>query len=108
MNDFHGVTITNVQITLVDDPGHGALKAYASLELNGFFAVKGVRIIRAEDGRMFLSMPNKRLPDGGFRDQFFPTTQPGRRWLEDAVIAAYAAELRRVGDGMLASLKAAG
>lgn len=94
-NDFNGLTITEIDVTLWHDPGNDKIRAFAGVVLNGAFAVRSMRITEMANGRHLVAMPNRRRVDGTLADTFCPISHAGRRWLDDAVLRAYEAELRR-------------
>lgn len=69
----------------------GKVKAIASVNIGGVFALHGVKIIDSEKG-LFVSMPwNKFEKDGKiqYTDIFHPVTADARNALSRAVLAAY-------------------
>lgn len=73
--------------------GEGKVKAFATVTLDGLFAVRNIRIVEGENG-VFVSMPSERDTREGaerpFRDIFFPVSADARKLLVDAVLDAYA------------------
>ena len=66
----------------------GNCRAHASVNINGSFAVRGVKVIESSKG-LFVSMPSYRAGNGEYKDICFPITQECRKRLNDAVIGAY-------------------
>ena len=62
--------ITNVKVTLVDDP---ALKAIATITFDCCFVVKGIKVVKGDRG-LFVAMPSRRLPDDTHQDVAYPST----------------------------------
>ncbi len=85
------MTITEVRISLRDDE---KLKAFVTITIDGCFVVRGLKIIRGNKG-MFVAMPSRRKPDGGYQDLCHPINMATRQWMEDEILAKYAAELER-------------
>ena len=77
--------ITNVKVTLVDDP---ALKAIATLTFDACFVVKGIKVVLGERG-LFVAMPSRRLPDGTYQDVAHPINTEFRSELQLAILDAY-------------------
>lgn len=66
----------------------GNVKAYASVNLNGCFAVRNVKVLESSKG-LFVSMPSYRAGNGEYRDICFPVTKEFREQLNSAVLDAY-------------------
>ena len=66
----------------------GAIKAYASVNLNDEFAINGIKVMEGSKGT-FISMPNYRTSKGEYKDICFPITKNARDGLEKAVLSAY-------------------
>ncbi len=80
------VEITEVRIYRAR--GNGAVKAYASVSLDGEFVVKGIKILENERG-LWVSMPGRKMRDGSFQDVFHPTSREAREKIVNAVLKAY-------------------
>lgn len=72
----------------------GNTLGYASLTINGCFAVNGIRIMNGENGP-FAAMPGRKDKDGNYRDICFPTTKELREEINSLVVDAYYAELEK-------------
>jgi stage V sporulation protein G len=66
----------------------GALKANASVNINGFFAVLKVRILEGTKG-LFVSMPQYKGQNGEYKDICFPCTKEAKQAFDQAVLSAY-------------------
>ncbi|OPY55758.1 MAG: putative septation protein SpoVG [Pelotomaculum sp. PtaU1.Bin035] len=66
----------------------GAIRAIASVNLNGCFAIRNVKVMDGGMG-LFAAMPSYKAGNGEYRDICFPVTKEFRRQLNDAVINAY-------------------
>ena len=66
--------------------------AFASVSIDGKFAVNGIRVVSGENG-LFVAMPQTRDSKGDWRDVCFPVTAELRRQIGDAVLGEYAASL---------------
>lgn len=64
-----------------------SIKGSASVNINGAFAVRGVKIVEGTNG-LFVSMPSYKA-GGEYKDICFPITAECRKQLNDAVIHAY-------------------
>ena len=66
-----------------------ATKGIASVNLNGQFAVRNVRIVEGIN-RLFVSMPSPKLPNGDYGDDIcFPCTTEAKAAFDKAVLDAY-------------------
>ncbi len=63
------------------------IKGTASVNINGAFAVRGIKIMEGSNG-LFVSMPSYKSGDG-YKDICFPVTSECRKQLNDAVLQAY-------------------
>lgn len=80
------MNITDIRIVPVE--GQQFLKAYVSVTFDDELVVHNIRIIHVEE-KLMISMPNKKLPGGEYRDYVHPITQTFRKKLTDDIIAKY-------------------
>ena len=66
----------------------GALKANASVNINGFFAVTNVRILEGSKGT-FVSLPQYKGRNSEYKDICFPCTKEAKTAFDKAVLSAY-------------------
>lgn len=66
----------------------GTLKANASVNIYGDFAVRGIKIMEGSKG-LFVSMPSYKAGNGEYKDICFPCTKEARTEFDKAVIGAY-------------------
>lgn len=78
--------ITDVRVYLRD--GGDKLKAFVSITLDGAFLVDGLKVYDGQKG-LFVSMPSRKVPGGGYKDLAFPVTREARELLQETVIGAY-------------------
>ena len=79
------------KIDRILDKENSKVKAIASVNINGAFAVHGIRIIESEKG-YFIQMPQKSYEKGGkkhYSDIFHPVTAECRTAMQNEVLAAY-------------------
>ncbi|NLC12198.1 MAG: septation regulator SpoVG [Firmicutes bacterium] len=81
------MTVTDVRIRKINKEGR--MKAIVSITLDNNFVVHDVRVIEGNNG-LFVAMPSKKLPDGGYKDVAHPINAETRQLIQDAVLAAYA------------------
>ena len=72
----------------------GPVLADASVNLNGCFAVRGVKVVDGSNGP-FVSMPSYKGRDG-YKDVCFPCTKEFHQQFNDTVVAAYRQELSQL------------
>lgn len=85
--------ITDIKIRKLFD--EGPMKAVVSVTFDGQLALHDIKVINARD-RFFIVMPNRKNPDGTYRDIVHPINARFRADLESSVIAAYEEELAKV------------
>ncbi len=78
--------ITDIRIVKVDDQPF--LKAYVSLTFDNELVVHNIRLVEV-DGKIVLSMPNKKLRDGVYKDYVHPINNEFRDRITDEVISRY-------------------
>lgn len=66
----------------------GTLRATATVNINGAFAVRGVKLMEGSKG-LFVSMPSYKAGNGEYKDICFPCTAQARKEFNNAVIGAY-------------------
>lgn len=66
----------------------GTLRANASVNIYGDFAVRGVKVMEGTKG-LFVSMPSYKAGNGEYRDICFPCTKEAKAEFDNAVISAY-------------------
>ena len=79
-------TITNVSIYPVNTDSN--LKAFATLEIDSAFVVKGIKIVEGKSG-LFVAMPSHKGDDGQYYDDCFPITKKAREDVNEAILAMY-------------------
>ncbi len=72
----------------------GKQLAFASITINGAFAVKGIKIMNGERGP-FVAMPGAKDKEGSYKDICFPTTKELRAEITAKVMEAYNAEITK-------------
>lgn len=77
--------ITKVSITAGE---WGKTKAIVSVEFDKCFVVGGLKIVEGSSG-LFVSMPNRKLTDGTYKDSCFPITKEFREELIKAILDKY-------------------
>ena len=70
------------------EPKNGLI-GFASVVLNGSFAVENISIRVSKEGNPYVQMPARQDKDGNWRDTFKPITPEARTQLNTAVLAAY-------------------
>ena len=84
-------TITNVSIYPISN-NDSTLKAFATLEIDSAFVIKGIRIIEGKSG-LFVAMPSHKGEDGEYYDDAYPITKKAREDVNEAILAMYEEEV---------------
>ncbi len=79
--------ITSVNVRKKEKEG-SRMKAIASVVLDDSFVVHDIRIIEGDDG-LFIAMPSKAKPTGGYRDIAHPINAEVRAMFEEVILEAY-------------------
>ena len=83
------------KIDRLADFENSKVKAFASANIGGAFAIHGLRIVNGEKG-MFVAMPSTSYQKDGkteYQETFHPVSGEARKALNDAVIEAYEQKL---------------
>lgn len=73
----------------------GPQKAFATVTLDGEFAVHGIKVMERDDGTLWVSFPARKDVSGEFRDIFHPVTKEAREKISTAILEAYEKESKR-------------
>ena len=90
----------NAKITKIIDKPDSSIKAFASVTLDGYFAVHGIKVCDSEKG-LFVSMPSTSYTSNGetkYRDTFHPITKGAREALNQEVLDKYEAAISQSQD----------
>ncbi len=79
--------ITDVRIRLVAKE-ELKLRAVASITIDECFVIHDIKVIDGKDG-LFISMPNRKTPNGEFKDIVHPINTETREMIKSAVLEAY-------------------
>lgn len=85
---------TQVRVKINSLRTSGSTLATASVDLNGVFAVRGIKVVQGTNGP-FVSMPSYKTGDG-YKDVCFPVTKEFREHLHTAVLDAYQQEMAQL------------
>ncbi len=85
---------TQVTVKIISLRASSSTLATAAIDLNGVFAVRGVKLVQGANGP-FVSMPSYKTGDG-YRDVCFPVTKEFREQLNAAVLDAYQQEMAQL------------
>jgi stage V sporulation protein G len=85
--------ITEIKVFPVNEE---KLKAYITIVLDECFVVRDLKIISGVTG-LFVAMPSKKRKDGTYKDIAHPLNQSTRAKMEQTILDAYLAEIKRIG-----------
>ncbi len=86
----------SVKIDRLNDYEGSNIKAFASANIGGAYAIHGIKVVDSEKG-LFVSMPSAKYTSNGETrhiDTFHPITAEAREDLNNAVLKAYEQELQ--------------
>ena len=86
--DSHAVYPTHYSVKIHSLRPEGSCRATASVNINGCFAVRGIKVMDSSKG-LFVSMPSYRAGNGEYKDICFPCTKEARAEFDSAVLDAY-------------------
>ena len=79
--------ITSVTVRKIEKE-NSRMKGIASVLLDDSFAVHDIRIIEGDNG-LFIAMPSRKTPTGGYRDIAHPINPEVRKMFEEAILDEY-------------------
>ena len=79
--------ITSVTVRKIEKE-NSRMKGIASVLIDDSFAVHDIRIIEGDNG-LFIAMPSRKTPTGGYRDIAHPINPEVRKMFEDAILEEY-------------------
>ena len=80
-----------MRVRLVSDE---KLKAVASITIDECFVVHDIKVINGRDG-LFISMPNRKTPEGEYKDIVHRINTATREELKKTILDAYEAETNK-------------
>lgn len=78
--------ITDIKIRRMN--ADGRMRAVVSVTFDGAFAVHDIKVIEGTDG-LFVAMPSRKTPDGGFRDIAHPINSEMREKIQSEIVKEY-------------------
>ena len=87
--------LPTIQARIDHITGYEKVKAFASANIGGAFAVHGMRVVDGEKG-LFVAMPSTSFQRDGkteYQETFHPVSGEARKALNDAVLQAYEQKL---------------
>lgn len=87
--------IPTIQARIDHITGYEKVKAFASANIGGAFAIHGLRVVDGEKG-LFVAMPSTSYQKEGkteYQETFHPVSGEARKALNDAVLEAYEQKL---------------
>jgi len=76
------------EVTIRKTTEEGKLKAYANVTFDNCFVISGLKIMNGSKG-LFVSMPNRKMPNGEYKDICFPITAEFRLEVINSVMDKY-------------------
>ena len=78
--------ITDVRLRKVNSENR--MKAVASVTFDNEFVIHDIKVIESQNG-LFMAMPSKKTPSGGYRDIAHPINPEARAMFEETILKAY-------------------
>jgi len=79
--------ITSVTVRKIEKE-NSRMKGIASVLIDDSFAVHDIRIIEGDNG-LFIAMPSRKTPTGGYRDIAHPINPEVRKMFEEAILEEF-------------------
>ncbi len=80
--------ITDIRIRQIDEDAK--MKAVVSVTFDNCFVVHDIKVIEGQD-KLFIAMPNRKTPEGEFKDIAHPINMEMREKLKNSIIEKYEA-----------------
>ena len=80
------MTITDVRVRKI--ASEGKMKAIVSVTFDNEFVVHDIKVIEGQNG-LFIAMPSRKTPTGGYRDIAHPINPEVRAMFQDKILEAY-------------------
>lgn len=77
-----------------------SVKALASITIENCFVVTGIRVVEGQNG-YFTAMPNRKTPNGEYKDICFPITAEARAMINDEILAKYYEQAGKVQESVV-------
>lgn len=81
------MTITDIRLT--KRSGEDKQLAYGSITFDDAFVVSGIKVIKSNDGNLYVGYPSRKNKNGEYRDICFPLSKSLREEICEKVIAKY-------------------
>lgn len=79
--------VTDVRLT--KRSGEDKQLAYGSITLEGDFVVSGIRVMKSNDGNLYVLFPSHKNKNGEYKDICFPLSKSLREDIHTQVISKY-------------------
>ncbi|MCL2402243.1 MAG: SpoVG family protein [Oscillospiraceae bacterium] len=80
-----------INVFPLEDP-EGSTKAFASVNIDGLVAIRGIRVVESEEKGLFVTMPQSQDRTGLFHDVAFPLSGDLRKEISKGVLEKFEAE----------------
>lgn len=91
--EAHTYPDTEVDVRILSLRSEGSIRAIASANLNGVFAIRNIKVMEGKKG-LFVSLPSFKVGDD-YKDIAFPVTKDFREKFNGAVLDAYEQRLEQ-------------
>ena len=78
--------ITDVRVRKITN--EGKMKCIVSITFDNLFVVHDIKVIEGHNG-LFIAMPSRKTPTGGYRDIAHPINPEVRAMFQDKILEAY-------------------
>lgn len=73
------------QVKTYEVQSDSKVKALATITLDDCFVITGIKIIDGSNG-LYVAMPNRKTPQGEYKDTIYPITKEFRQILHDSIL----------------------
>lgn len=77
------------EVRLTKRAGEDKMEAYGSITFDGDFVINGIKVMRSNEGDLYISYPARRNQFGDYKDICYPMTQALREDIHMKVIAKF-------------------
>lgn len=71
-----------------ESAGAPSIKAYANITLDDIIVIRDIKIVDGKNG-LFIAFPNRKMPNGEYKDIVFPITKEAREQIIKIILDEY-------------------
>lgn len=77
------------EVRLTKRQGEDRMEAYGSITFDGDFVINGIKVMRSNEGNLYVAYPSRRNQNGDYKDICYPMTKALREDIHMKVMAKF-------------------